>query len=189
MRIPCGVVLLSVLTATAVAQQTDKPVAQNTTPTQFQKHPALPDCATAVAQQTDKPVAQNTTPTQFQKHPALPDCLTLAVERGDPSSGPSILLVKGTKGCSAPWHFHSPNEQLMMVSGTGRVEMKGEAAVNLHSGGFAYAPVKHVHQFTCVGGPCSFFLHSDGPFDIHYVDQNGTEIPTDQALHRQRKAS
>jgi len=159
MRIPCGVVLLSVLTATAVAQQ------------------------------TDKPVAQNTTPTQFQKHPALPDCLTLAVERGDPSSGPSILLVKGTKGCSAPWHFHSPNEQLMMVSGTGRVEMKGEAAVNLHSGGFAYAPVKHVHQFTCVGGPCSFFLHSDGPFDIHYVDQNGTEIPTDQALHRQRKAS
>ena len=90
MRIPCGVVLLSLMTATAVAQQ------------------------------TDKPVAQNTTPTQFQKHPALPDCLTLAVERGDPSSGPSILLVKGTKGCSAPWHFHSPNEQLMMVSGTGR---------------------------------------------------------------------
>ena len=158
-RIPCGVVLLSLMTATAVAQQ------------------------------TDKPITQNTSPSQFQKHPALPDCLTLAVQRGDPSSGPSILLVKGTTGCSAPWHFHSPNEQLMMVSGTGRVEMKGEPAVNLHSGGFAYAPVKHVHQFTCVGGPCSFFLHSDGPFDIHYVDQNGNEIPAEQALHKQHKAS
>ena len=106
MRIPCGVVLLSLMTATAVAQQ------------------------------TDKPVVQNTSPSQFQKNPGLPDCLTLAVERGDPSNGPSILLVKGTRGCSAPWHFHSPNEQLMMVSGTGRVEMKGEPAVNLHSGGF-----------------------------------------------------
>ena len=159
MRIPCGVVLLSLMTATAVAQQ------------------------------TDKPVVQNTSPSQFQKNPGLPDCLTLAVERGDPSNGPSILLVKGTKGCSAPWHFHSPNEQLMMVSGTGRMEMKGEPAVNLHSGGFAYAPVKHVHQFTCVGGPCSFFLHSDGPFDIHYVDQNGSEIPAEQVLHKQHKAS
>ncbi len=159
MRISCGVVLLSMMTAAAVAQQ------------------------------ADKPVAQNMSPSQFQKNPALPDCLTLAVQRGDPSSGPSILLVKGTSGCSAPWHFHSPNEQLMMVSGTGRVEMKGEAAVNLHSGGFAYAPVKHVHQFTCVGGPCSFFLHSDGPFDIHYVDQNGSEIPAEQALHRPPKPS
>ncbi len=146
MRIPCGVVLLSLMTATAVAQQ------------------------------TDKPITQNTSPNQFQKNPGLPDCLTLAVQRGDPSSGPSILLVKGTKGCSAPWHFHSPNE------------MKGEPAVNLHSGGFAYAPVKHVHQFTCVGAPCSFFLHSDGPFDIHYVDQNGSEIPVEQALHKQHKA-
>src|SRR5437879_7686441 len=87
MRIPCGVALLSLMTATAVAQQ------------------------------TDKPVVQNTSPSQFQKNPGLPDCLTLAVERGDPSNGPSILLVKGTRGCSAPWHFHSPNEQLMMVSG------------------------------------------------------------------------
>ena len=160
MRIQCGVVLLALTTAGA-----------------------------AVAQQSDTPIVQNTKPAQFQKNPGLPACLTLAVERGDPSSGPSILLVKGTRGCSAPWHFHSPNEQLMMVSGTGRVEMKGEHAVNLRAGGFAYAPVKHVHQFTCVGGPCSFFLHSDGPFDIHYVDQAGTEIPVEQALHKQHKTS
>ncbi len=96
-------------------------------------------------------------------------------------------MVKCTRGCKAPWHFHTPNEQLMMVSGIGRLEMKGEQAVNLRAGGFAYAPIKHVHQFTCVGGPCSFFLHSDGPFDIHYVDQYGTEIPTEQALSKRQK--
>ena len=72
----------------------------------------------------------------------------------------------------------------MMVSGVGRVEMKGQTAVTLRSGGFAYAPAKHVHQFACVSRPCSFFLRSDGPFDIHYVDQNGNEIPPEQALKK-----
>ena len=118
---------------------------------------SLMTAANAVAQQADKPMAQNTTPAQFQKNPGLPDCLSLAVERGDPSKEASILLVKGTKGCMAPWHFHSPNEQLM-VSGT------------------------------CLGGPCSFFLHADAPFDIHYVDKDGNEIPADQALNKQHKA-
>jgi quercetin dioxygenase-like cupin family protein len=140
--------------------------------------------ATASAQQDDKPIVQNTPPGQFQKIPNLPDCITAAVEQGDPTKGASVLLVKGASGCKAPWHFHTPNEQVMMLSGVGRVEMKGEPAVSLRAGGFAYAPVKHVHQFTCVGGPCSFFLHSDAPFDIHYVDQGGNEISSEQALSK-----
>ena len=142
---------------------------------------------TAQGQQDVKPIVQNTTAVKFQKLPNLPDCITAAVEQGDPTNGPSVLMVKGRTGCSAPWHFHAPNEQLMMISGTGRVEMKGEHPVTLRAGGFAYAPVKHVHEFTCMGGPCSFFLHSDGPFDIHYVDQNGNEIPAEQALSKRHK--
>ena len=142
---------------------------------------------TAPAQGDAKPIVQNAVPGRFQKIPNLPDCITAAVERGDPTKGASVLIVKGTSGCTAPWHFHTPNEQLMMISGVGRVEMKGEQAVNLRTGGFAYAPVKHVHQFKCVGGPCSFFLHSDAPFDIHYVDLSGNEISTEQALSRRPK--
>ena len=42
-------------------------------------------------------------------------------------------------------------------------------------------PGKGVHQFTCVLA-CTFFLTSDGAFDIHYVDSEGKEIPPDQAL-------
>jgi mannose-6-phosphate isomerase-like protein (cupin superfamily) len=135
--------------------------------------------ATAAAQGDDKPIIQNAAPGKFQKIPNLPDCVTAAVEQGDPT--------KGASGCRVPWHFHTPNEQLMMISGVGRVETKGEQAVNLRAGGFAYAPVKHVHQFTCVGGPCSFFLHSDAPFDIHYVDQSGNEMSTEQALSTRHK--
>jgi len=141
----------------------------------------------ASGQQDDKPIVQNTAPGKFQKIPNLPDCITAAVEQGDPTKAASVLMVKGTRGCKAPWHFHTPNEQLMMASGSGRVEMKGEQAVNLRTGGFAYAPSKHVHQFTCVGGPCSFFLRSDAPFDIHYVDQDGNEISPEQAVSKRHK--
>ncbi len=158
MRISSGVMLLSLMTATAVAQQ------------------------------TDKPVAQNTAPSQFQKNPALPDCLTLAVERGDPSSGPSILLVKGTKGCSAPWHFHSPNEQLMMVSGTGRVEMKGEAAVNLHSGGFAFAPVKHVHPPASADRVRSSCIRMDRSIFIMWIKTALRFQPTRRCTDSARRA-
>ena len=75
----------------------------------------------------------------------------------------------------------------MMVSGTGRIEMKGQEPVLLRAGGFAAAPSKHVHQFTCVGRGCEFFLHSDAPFDIHYVDQSGKDIPPEQVLGKAKK--
>src|SRR2546425_12036710 len=71
--------------------------------------------ATAAAQADDKPIVQNAAPGKFQKIPNLPDCITAAVEQGDPTKGASVLIVKGASGCRAPWHFHTPNEQLMMI--------------------------------------------------------------------------
>ncbi|PYR55867.1 MAG: hypothetical protein DMF91_23315 [Acidobacteria bacterium] len=143
--------------------------------------------AMAAAQGSNTPIAQNSAPDKFQNIPNVPDCLTAAVQQGDPGKGTSILLIKGTAGCKASWHWHTPNEQVMMVSGTGRIEMKGQEPVLLRAGGFAAAPSKHVHQFTCVGRGCEFFLHSDAPFDIHYVDQSGKEIPPEQALGKAKK--
>ena len=143
--------------------------------------------AMAAAQGSNTPIVQNSGPDKFQKIPNVPDCLTAAVQQGDPGKGTSVLLIKGTAGCKASWHWHTPNEQVMMVSGTGRIEMKGQEPVLLRAGGFAAAPSKHVHQFTCVGRGCEFFLHSDAPFDIHYVDQSGKEIPPEQALGKAKK--
>jgi hypothetical protein len=37
------------------------------------------------------------------------------------------------------------------------------------------------HDFACTAA-CSFFISADGPFDIHYVDDAGTEITPEQAL-------
>ncbi len=45
----------------------------------------------------------------FASHSDLP-CLSTAVEAGDPSTGPSAVLVKMEKGCIYAWHFHTAVE-------------------------------------------------------------------------------
>ena len=111
----------------------------------------------------------------------LPSCITMAVESGDPSKGSSVIVFKGTAGCTIPWHWHTPTEHVMIVSGSVKVEMKSGSSAILGPGGYAMMPSKHVHQFTCASA-CSAFVSSDGAFDIHYVDGNGKEISPDTAV-------
>ena len=129
----------------------------------------------------DAAVARKMDDNKFVALPGFPACVTQAVQSGDPGKGASVILFKGTKNCTIPWHWHTPNEQVMLVSGTARAEMKGGANTVIGPGGFAYMPSKHVHQFSCVKA-CVGFVSGDGAFDMHYVDANGTEIPPDRAL-------
>lgn len=118
--------------------------------------------------------------------PGFPTCVTQAVQSGDPSKGASVILFKGTKNCTIPWHWHTPTEQVMLVSGTARVEMKDGAGKVIDAGGFALMPSRHVHQFTCVK-VCVGFVAGDSAFDIHYVDASGAEIAPDVALAPKKK--
>jgi quercetin dioxygenase-like cupin family protein len=129
-----------------------------------------------------KKMSENT----FVTMPGLPECTTAAVQSGDPSKGPSVLFAKATAGCLIPWHWHTPTEHVMVVSGNAKLEMKegGRSAV-LGPGGYAMLPSKHVHQFSC-SSACSFFVYSDGIFDLHYVGANGQEIPPDKALVKKK---
>lgn len=114
--------------------------------------------------------------------PNFPDCVRGAVLHGDPSSPSGVVLqAKGPAGCKIPWHWHTANEQLGMVSGSAKLEMKDGGAKTLTAGAYGYLPAKHVHQFACTTA-CTFFVASDGPFDIHYVNAAGTEISPEQAL-------
>jgi Cupin domain len=150
--------------------------------------------------QNAPPAAQSGTP-EFSIHhavqqklgplPNLPACLTGAAERGDPFSGPSILLLRLTPNCRVPWHWHTANEELMIEAGTMRVGMKGEAKpVLLRGGDYIFLAAHHVHRAGCVGAaPCRFFLSLDKAFDIHYVDPAGNEIPASTALASVRHAA
>jgi quercetin dioxygenase-like cupin family protein len=120
--------------------------------------------------------------TTFANHPALPTCATIAVQDGDPGKGPSIITIRAKTGCVIPWHWHTPNERLIIVSGSGKGEMKGEqSALTLKPGDYLLLPSKGIHQFTALSD-VELFDISDAPFDMHYVDAEGKEIPPDAAL-------
>lgn len=121
--------------------------------------------------------------TQYTNHPALPTCAKMAVQDGDPAAGAAIIAVKATGHCAIPWHWHTGNERLLIISGAGKADMKDMPATSLHKGDFLLLPAKGVHQFTSESD-VEFFIVTDAPFDIHYVDKTGAEIPPEQALKK-----
>jgi quercetin dioxygenase-like cupin family protein len=128
------------------------------------------------------PGARNPSEMKFGPIPGLPTCFEGSVQQGDPMTTAFTVHAKVKTGCAVPWHWHSANEQLIVVSGTARVAMMGQGKpVALHAGGFAMMPAKHVHQARCEKN-CTLYILSDGKFDIHYVDPQGKEISPEQAL-------
>ena len=119
---------------------------------------------------------------KFVNFPGLPTCVKGAVLHGDPMGDKgAVLMLKATAGCLIPWHWHTSTEQLGMVSGSSKLEMKGGPAKTLTPGTYVYLPSKHQHQFTC-STACSLFLATEAKFDIHYVDSTGKEISPEEAL-------
>ncbi len=117
----------------------------------------------------------------FMTSSLLPDCYTYAVERGDPKSGPSVTYSKLAAGCKVPWHTHSANAQVLFVSGTFQLHMKGQQVRVLRQGSYVYVPANHVHQETCLDG-CTYYVVREGIADVHYVDASGKEISPRIAL-------
>ena len=137
----------------------------------------------AAEQTSATPVVKNLSEQKLERRPGLPSCLTLAVVSGDPSKGSSVIEARAKSGCRVPWHWHSFNEHIMVVSGVGKVEMKDATPVTVRSGAYAMLPAHHVHQLTCTTS-CTIFLYADGIRDMHYVDASGTEIPAIEALNK-----
>ncbi len=137
--------------------------------------------ASTQGQMTGQMSARNMAEMKFATVPGLPTQTVGSVQSGDPAKGPFILLAKATAGSIVPWHWHTANERLMIVSGVADVEMKDGSPVRLQAGGFASLPAQHVHQFRCEQD-CTFYIDSDGAFNIHYVNGQGTEISAAEAL-------
>ena len=118
---------------------------------------------------------------KFVMIPPLPTCATGSIANGNPAQGPSIILAKATTGCVIPWHWHTPNEHVMVVSGLVRLQMKDAKPVTLSAGGFALMPSHHQHEFKCLR-TCALYIYSDAAFDIHYLDKQGKEIQPADAM-------
>ncbi|WP_380039602.1 cupin domain-containing protein [Dyella tabacisoli] len=130
-------------------------------------------------------VAKNLSDQKFDAIPGTPACMTGTGLAGDPSKGPALFELKFKTGCTVPWHWHTPDEHVMLVSGIGRMEMKDTKPVTLHAGGYAMLPSQHAHQFTCLSA-CVMFLRSDGVFDTHYINADGKEITPEEAFAKKK---
>ena len=119
---------------------------------------------------------------KFVTIPNMPSCVTAAILRGDPRSGPSYVLLRLASGCRVPMHWHTPGEDLVVISGQGTLVMKdGGAPLKFVPGAYASLPSHHMHQASCTR-TCLLFASSDGAYDIHYVDAKGDEISLEKAM-------
>jgi hypothetical protein len=101
-------------------------------------------------------------------------CLSSALETGDPKTGPSTWILKAPAGCLIPWHFHTAQEQLIMVGGTVLAEMTDHPPTRLGPGGFAMMAGHMAHQFACEGrSACMMFVTFDGAYDIFWGKGDG----------------
>lgn len=120
---------------------------------------------------------------KFEPIPNMPICATAAIVRGDPRWGPAWVYLKLASGCRVPLHWHSANEDLIVISGKGSITMTHGPTLPFVPGAYASLPAKHTHQASCTR-TCLLFSIADAAFDIHYVDENGEEITAEEALKR-----
>ena len=101
-------------------------------------------------------------------------CLAGVLENGDPASGPSTFILKAPAGCVVAPHYHTAEEQLIVVRGEVSTGMEGMAETVLGAGGFAMMPGKAVHWFTCTAASkdgCVMFVTFDRTYDIVWVKE------------------
>jgi quercetin dioxygenase-like cupin family protein len=102
-------------------------------------------------------------------------CLQSALENGNPDTGPSTFILKTPAGCRVPAHYHSAEEQLIVIRGSVLTGMKGMRSVTLTAGGVAVMPAKAIHWFSCSGkDPCLMVVTFDRKYDIVWVDAHSS---------------
>ena len=73
---------------------------------------------------------------------------------------------KAPAGCVVPWHSHSAEEQLIVVSGAVLAAMTDHPPTRLGPGGFAVMAGHMAHQFACQGkSACLMFVTFDGAYE------------------------
>ena len=148
---------------------------------------AVGKSAPTLAKDTGDMVGVNPQTMKFTPIPDMPGCASAGILRGNPRSGPAWVLLKLASGCRVPWHWHTANETLVVISGRGAVTMKDGPPLQFAPGAYASLPSHHAHQASC-SRACLLFNGADAAFDIHYVDASGEEISLDKALKPSARA-
>lgn len=93
-------------------------------------------------------VVVRTADVKWGPHPFI-EGAKMAVQSGDPSKGPSVLLMKFPKGMTIPAHWHTATETVTVVSGVALLgsgeTVDAAKGTEVGSGSFAVIPGKNPH--------------------------------------------
>lgn len=98
--------------------------------------------------------------------PIFPSGCQVAVLYGDPAQGRSDVFLRVPGGDALAPHWHTSAEHMLLVAGELQVTYKGQPAVTLRPGSYAYGPAKAPHSALCVGpNVCVLFVAFESPID------------------------
>ena len=105
--------------------------------------------------------------------PSLPKGVKVAVLNGDPGkAAPFTLLLKMPAGYKVAPHWHSQDENVLVLSGTlyaGMGDKLDPKASGLKPGAYIFMPAK-MHHYAFAKTPTVIELHGSGPLDITYIN-------------------
>jgi quercetin dioxygenase-like cupin family protein len=101
----------------------------------------------------------------------MPENCRIAVLHGDPAKPGADVLFSLRAGTTAPPHWHSSAERMVLVSGEMQVVYEGQAPVVMRAGTYAYGPPRREHHATCVSEEdCVLFIAFEEALDAFPVD-------------------
>jgi len=96
----------------------------------------------------------------------------IAVLHGNPAEANSDLLFRMQPGTTAPEHWHTSAERMVLISGELHVTYTGEETQVMKAGTYAYGPSEKPHTAVCVGeDTCVLFIAFEKPVDS-FVDDH-----------------
>ena len=120
---------------------------------------------------------------EFLSVPGVPECVTMAPLNGNLGEGAGSVMVRMTDGCVVPYHWHQTSEELIQLRGRPYMQLADGEPYYLETLSYSQLPGGTVHRFRCDSPDgCIMVLVADAAFDTHFVDEEGNEIPTEDAL-------
>lgn len=102
----------------------------------------------------------------------MPDSCNLAILQGDPAKKNSDVLFRLRSNTTAPHHWHTSAERMVLLSGEMMVDYDNQEPAVIETGNYAYGPPQLPHVATCQSlEDCVLFISFVEPVDAFAVDK------------------
>ncbi|MFO7953817.1 cupin domain-containing protein [Thioalkalivibrio sp.] len=98
----------------------------------------------------------------------MPDGCRLAILQGDPAQPNADVFFLLPGNTTAPRHWHTSAERMVLVRGEMEVDYDDQDPVVLRPGTYAYGPARRAHATHCISDEdCILFIAFEEPVDAH----------------------